>query len=533
MTSATDISEELLTAYALGELEGEQRDRVIAHVATDEGARLLVESIRATGERLAWELPAENRSALLPAHRASIEEHLYGPPPVAGAGRGALSRRRRLFTFLAAVAASAAVVTGGFLAAIRSLDRTVEARVAYGPADDRRVAPSAARLTAVDDPASQPTQPASGTGGFAAATGQNPMYGAGTAAVNTFGPGYPYSVLTGYGPFAPVAPYPGVPLDPVASSEPASAGTESFAGITENVFLPVARLPLSSFPASADAASWSDVRWYLAQNMPPPPEAVRIEEMVNAFRYAYVPPPPDDGSPFAANVEVAGCPWAQGHSLVRVALKAREADGKADAAAAVASSDETAAPPPTIARDVRVQVEFNPAVVAAYRLIGFENRVPAANDFFDDSKLAADVGPGHAVTALYEIIPVGAADAPANRPKVPELRYQKPPTMPPDLRGETLTVKVRYREPDGPITRLLEFPVTDRGASYGGASEDFKFAAAVASYGMILRCSPHRGTATFAAVAELARQGLGRDEGGARAEFLSLVQKTKALTGAR
>jgi Ca-activated chloride channel family protein len=96
-----------------------------------------------------------------------------------------------------------------------------------------------------------------------------------------------------------------------------------------------------------------------------------------------------------------------------------------------------------------------------------------------------------------------------------------------------LTVKVRYREPEARIRRLLEFPVTDGGTSYTGASEDFKFAAAVASYGMILRVSPHRGAATLAAVAELAQQGLGRDEGGFRAEFLTLVQKTRALTGDR
>jgi hypothetical protein len=527
MTSAADISEELLTAYALGELEGEERDRVIAHVATDEGARLLVESIRAAAERLAWELPAENRSALLPAHRAAIEEHLYGPPPAPPAAHDGRARRRRLFTFLTTVAASAAIVTGGYWAAIRSLDRSAESAVAYGPGDDRRVASTARGLTGDDEPTSQPTPSPTGTGGFAAATGQNPGF---ATAIGAYGTGLPAMVLSGYGPLGPAAPYPVVPLDPGGSSEPASAGTESFAGVTENIFLPVARLPVSSFPAAADAASWSDIRWYLAQNMPPPPDAVRIEEMVNAFRYAYVPPPPDDGAPFAANVEVAACPWAPRHRLVRIALKAREADAGPDAAAAVASSDETVAPPPTVARDARVQVEFNPAVVAAYRLIGYENRVASGYDWVDDAKLAADVGPGHAVTALYEIIPVGAPDAPANRPKVPELRYQKPPTMPADVRAETLTVKVRYREPDGPITRLLEFPVTDRGASYAGASEDFKFAAAVASYGMILRGSFHRGTATFASVADLARQGLGRDEGGARAEFLALVQKTKALT---
>jgi Ca-activated chloride channel family protein len=190
--------------------------------------------------------------------------------------------------------------------------------------------------------------------------------------------------------------------------------------------------------------------------------------------------------------------------------------------------------PPTIARGVRVQVEFNPAVVSAYRLIGYENRVSAGEDFNPDSADAGDVAAGQAVTALYEVIPVGAPDAePPARPKASELRYQRPPTMPAEVRGEMLTVKVRYREPGGKFSRLLEFPLTDRGESYAKASDDFKFAAAVASFGMILRGSPHRGTATLAGVAELAQAGLGRDEGGYRAEFIGLVQKTRALSGAR
>jgi len=260
--------------------------------------------------------------------------------------------------------------------------------------------------------------------------------------------------------------------------------------------------------------------------------------MVNRFPYAYVPPGPDDGAPFAASVEVAGCPWADTHRLVRVGLKGREADrhspGPLAEARTVLLEQPEATTPPTIARGVRVQVEFNPAVVSAYRLIGYENRVTAGEDFNPDSSDAADVVAGHAVTALYEVIPVGAADAdPPARPKAGELRYQKPPTMPAEVRGEMLTVKVRYREPGGKFSRLLEFPLTDRGESYARASEDFKFAAAVASFGMILRGSPHRGTATLAGVAELAQAGLGRDEGGYRAEFIGLVQKTRALSGAR
>jgi Ca-activated chloride channel family protein len=182
----------------------------------------------------------------------------------------------------------------------------------------------------------------------------------------------------------------------------------------------------------------------------------------------------------------------------------------------------------TIARDVKVQVEFNPARVKAYRLIGYENRLLAAEDFNDDRKDAGELGAGHAVTALYEVVPADAPDNPARG--TDPLRYQQPrgPTGA-AASGELLTVKLRYKAPDGDVSRLLVHPLHDRGGALVSASRDFRFAAAVAEWGMLLRGSRFRGAASYGAVADLARGALGEDRGGYRGEFLRLVQASQHL----
>jgi Ca-activated chloride channel family protein len=155
-------------------------------------------------------------------------------------------------------------------------------------------------------------------------------------------------------------------------------------------------------------------------------------------------------------------------------------------------------------------------------------------DFNNDKVDAGEIGAGHTVTALYEIVPTttpfsrdpkGSAPAPAQ--DVDPLKYQKTQLLNSD---ELLTLKLRYKQPDGDTSTLLQTPVTDRNLPYARASDDFKFAAAVAQYGMILRNSPHKGTATLDAVLELADEGKGKDDKGYRADFLDLVKKTKALT---
>lgn len=187
----------------------------------------------------------------------------------------------------------------------------------------------------------------------------------------------------------------------------------------------------------------------------------------------------------------------------------------------------------TVAKDVKIQVEFNPARVASYRLIGYENRILAKEDFNNDAVDAGDIGAGHTVTALYEIVPAGADEDGSARPAVDALKYQK--TAPavrkpkPVNSSELLTVKIRYKAPEGDVSRKQEFPLIDTGADFAKADGEFQFAAAVAAWGMLLRDSPHKGTATFEQVLGWAENGLGDDDGGYRAEFIQLVRKSAEL----
>ena len=187
----------------------------------------------------------------------------------------------------------------------------------------------------------------------------------------------------------------------------------------------------------------------------------------------------------------------------------------------------------TVAKDVKLQIEFNPARVGAYRLIGYENRLLADEDFNDDTKDAGELGAGHTVTALYEVVPVGQ---PLPRGDVDPLRYQ--PDADPSggddadgtdataFEGELLYVKVRYKDPDGSESRLLAHAVGDRSRAPSGG---FRFAAAVAGFGMLLRESPHAGGLTLDDVVALAEAGKGSDARGYRGEFIRLVEATRDL----
>jgi Ca-activated chloride channel family protein len=221
----------------------------------------------------------------------------------------------------------------------------------------------------------------------------------------------------------------------------------------------------------------------------------------------------------------------------------------------------------TIAKDVKIQVEFNPVEVAAYRLIGYENRLLAAQDFNDDTKDAGEIGAGHTVTALYEIVPVGVD---VDLPSIDPLKYQTSPLdahpddsetelgaqatgeapepdettgtprglKPAAQTGELMTVKLRYKEPDGDTSKLIEMPIVDGGSAPADASEDFTFAASVASFGMLLRGTPQAASTegrtdgsdfTFEAVVETADASRGVDRFGYRDEFVSLVERAIEL----
>ncbi|MCC6737866.1 MAG: VWA domain-containing protein [Planctomycetia bacterium] len=476
-----------------------------------------------------------------------------------------------------------------------------------------------------------------------------------------------------------------------------SSNTEEYNPLVDNPFLRPFDAPLSTFSIDVDTAAYANVRRFLNDGQLPPPDAVRLEELVNYFHYAYTPPA--GAEPFSVALEAHAAPWEPKHQLVRIGLQGREIDVREAPAANLvflvdvsgSMSDENKLPlvqkslhmlteglrpqdkvamvvyagaagavlPPTsgerkdeikaaidrlsaggstnggagielayklaaehfvkdgvnrvvlctdgdfnvgttsegdldrlieekrktgvflsvlgfgtgnyadarmqglaqkgngnaayidslreakkvlveqatgtlitIAKDVKIQVEFNPSKVAAYRLIGYETRLLAAQDFNDDKKDAGEIGAGHQVTALYAVIPAGQ-DVPAA--SVDELKYQKPAaaTAQGDAAAEICTVKLRYKAPDGNVSKKIEFALADPGLTAAGASTDFEFAASVAAFAMCLRDSEYKGQANFGLVKELAMAGLGDDAKGYRKEFVEIVKKATDLAEAK
>jgi Ca-activated chloride channel family protein len=180
-----------------------------------------------------------------------------------------------------------------------------------------------------------------------------------------------------------------------------------------------------------------------------------------------------------------------------------------------------------VAKDVKLQVEFNPERVKGYRLIGYENRLLAADDFNDDRKDAGELGAGHSVTALYEVVLHGAESNVEIR-GIDSLRYQTPQRVRDGGNGELAFVKLRWKAPDGEKSTLMEHAISTRTTRQ---STDFTFSAAVAAFGMILRESPHKGDASYDKVLAWAHEGIGEDRGGYRAGFVELVERAKRIAG--
>ena len=189
----------------------------------------------------------------------------------------------------------------------------------------------------------------------------------------------------------------------------------------------------------------------------------------------------------------------------------------------------------TVAKDVKIQVDFNPARVEAYRLIGYENRILRTQDFNNDAKDAGDMGAGHTVTALFEVVPKGG-EVPG--PSIDPSIYTQPrgavaaEAARPNAASnsnEMLTLRVRYKQPDSDTSTRMDVPLVDRGTTFARASTDFRFAAGVAEFGMILRGSPYRGSSRMETVLDIVEGSQGADRSGYRREFLSLVQKARNL----
>jgi len=465
--------------------------------------------------------------------------------------------------------------------------------------------------------------------------------------------------------------------------------TEAYDQIEENRFRRVEADPLSTFSIDVDTASYANVRRFITGGMLPPAGAIRIEELVNYFRFDY--PQPAANEPFSITTELTPCPWNPRHRLALIGLQGRdpgdreplprnlvflldvsgsmmppdklplvrtamrmltdvlserdrvaivvyagasglvlpsttgdhkdrihqaiaklEAGGSTNGASGITLAYQVArdnfivggvnrvilatdgdfnvgvtnqselisliereresgiflsvlgvgtgnlkdstmekladkgdgnysyldtlhearkvlvreagATLDTIAKDVKIQVEFNPREVFAYRLIGYENRLLKNEDFNDDKKDAGEIGAGHSVTALYEVVPVGVKIATSD---VDALKYQREtrPTRAASS-GELLTVKVRYKAPDGDTSSLLTRVVMNRPATM---SANVGFASAVAEFGMVLRGSPESGDASFEAAVARARRFRGRDNEGYRSEFIVLAERASLL----
>jgi len=267
--------------------------------------------------------------------------------------------------------------------------------------------------------------------------------------------------------------------------------------VSDKPFVKADQNPISRFSADMNTASYANVRRYLNQNQLPPRDAVRIEAMVNSFSYTY--PKPSGNNPFGASIEAAAAPWNPQHRLVRIGIKAKDADARRLSAGN------------TVAKDVKLEIQLNPDVVGEYRLIDDGSpalRTPATSR---DSKDGGSVEAGQTFTALYEIVPKTSNG------------------------GSTraLTVNITYKDPNGGNTRQLAFPLVDRGQTFERASTDFRFAAAVASFGMVLRDSPYKGTASVDSTLAMAERSMGSDRNGQRHEFVQLVERARQLTPKR
>ncbi|PYI48401.1 MAG: hypothetical protein DMF10_04285 [Verrucomicrobia bacterium] len=274
-------------------------------------------------------------------------------------------------------------------------------------------------------------------------------------------------------------------------------GAASYAYVGEHPFVSVSSNPHSGFPIVVTPGSYSEVFQSINAGVLPPKDTVRIEQMINYFNYDY--PEPRSDELFSVNVDVAGCPWDQSHRLVRIGLKGRKA-----------SSDVHGAN--IIARDTKIDIEFNPVRIGSYRLIGYDRRSLQGENSNREGAPDHGIAAGYTVTALYELVPVAQQF----------ITRQEAQTL--------LSAKLRFKKPDGNgEVQSIERSVTDDGVDFAQAHPDLKFAAAVAEFGMILCDSGYKGSGTLGAVLKWAQEGKGDDANGYRAGFIEMVRKTQTL----
>lgn len=525
-----------LTAWALDELRPEDRADVEASLGADEKTRQGARSTQAFCAFIRHELMDESL-ALRPEQRSAILDCRSSVEP----GRVPAFRPQPLRWFQRPafpMAAAAAVIVLGSLAALH-LSQSVhdsDSQFLKVQAEQVRISSAKRDSSELSKPANEPLIP-----------GKVPAAVAALASTARPGAPPPPPVLNSSSPLAeamrleawPVAPGAlggGIPSESTANSSlklrekevvqgnRRSQETSGAAGNDPSVncaLVSAAREPLSTFSIQVNTASYENVRRLLNEGVRPARELVRIEELINRFPTFDPGPAPDAPHPILVKAEMAECPWQPGHRLVRIHLKARAVPAGVSPGIVV-----------TVARDVKVQVEINPAAVREYRWIGGENRLPARAGFKD----AGEVFAGHSVVALYELVPAGLpsreesrtlVDSPGHRPG--EILLAAPPPRASALEAlDALTVRVRYKEPDGNVSRLIELPLKNEARAVDKAGGEFKFTAAVAGFGLLLREPSYAGPLNWDVVRRLAREGKGEDAPGLRAEFLQLIEKAAA-----
>ncbi len=704
------IDEIKLTAYALGEGSAAERAEIEARLRTDPAAQAAVDDIRAFAAQLETELKNEPGITLTDDQRRRIFQ-----APAQGAGRSVRFPWRRITGF-AAVAAAVTLVFGGTLwHAAKTLLENRFAKLDESSIACEIIEVDEQQLDELWTPEELPElvevvtppdveldmAPPPQVEDFCAAPIGNSAAELNIASdcispiiMKGLAPGV-MANRSGAGRAARSSAYGGQWLGYVDS--PAAENTESYAPIQGNTFKSIADEPLSTFSIDVDTASYANVRRFLRAGEMPPPDAVRVEEMINYFPYDYAQPKGD--VPFAVHIESAACPWNKAHPLVKIALKGKELDAQSrppcnlvflldvsgsmdmdnklplvkkaiqllarqltakdrvsivvyasatglvlpatpgnDLAAIDAAIERLQAGGSTaggagirlaydeaiknllpdgnnrvvlctdgdfnvgitdsgelaafiaeraqkgifltvlgfgmgnykddrletladkgngnyayidnfsearknlveqaagtlfaIAKDVKLQIEFNPAHFSSYRLIGYENRLLAKEDFNDDKKDAGELGAGHVVTAFYELVPVGAESVPGVDPlkyQAPEDRPAAKEKKPAHASPEWLTVKLRYKLPKENKSAKIEVPFVGTFVPLDSASEDFRFAAGVAAAGLMLRGDLAAIDLTYREVVEWTSAAVGADASGYRREFIDLLKNAAAL----
>jgi hypothetical protein len=580
MMPTHDIDETLLTAYALGELDmdPDERERVAAHVDSNISARRFVDDVRESAGLVVGALSVELVDGLTEFQHEMIERRLselHGAPqplpfrpttlhaaaaaykanPAAAAKLARASRFRRWIPTLASAAASILIVVGtlGFflkfnqhkdvatnagagspsttpapkrpttmvpVASATNLNEEpadVENDVVAMTADDegpvegvvepksappkaKRVKKAPAKAPTAVASAKKPAAPAPAAAAAAVAVKAKTMRSPDAVEVKRTSVA---SAMIQSKPGTARAPKTvnaspvrdAQALDKTAKTGPAKepAGTAATPKLFANAFRTTADRPTSSFRVPPVEMSYKRVKnAFENNNRLPSPGSARVEELLNHFAYSY--PAPTDNLAVTVSVEVATCPWDVNHRLARIALRARDArPGDRDK---------------LVASDLTTAVHFNAASASAWRLIGYENGEPAPHGTFP----AADLNAGRAVTALYEIVPVAGVTPSTETP------------------SNLFTVNVTYRDTVGGQRETIKAVAADTGAGFDRAGNDFRFAASVAAFGMLVRDSAFAGTSTYADVIYWAGLGKGADEHGERAEFIELAKRARDLS---